>query len=320
MNFINFLNFLSFFKKKYFWAALYSILLAAFTLYVVMDTFVITRVYAVVQPKSVDTAVIPGNSDAPPTTEPQTEPATKVITENSYSDENISVTITEYREYDTDIYAADIKLSSVDYLKTAFADNSYGKNVTAATSETAEENNAVLAINGDFYGVQTRGYVIRNGELYRSTVGKNGEDIVIWKDGSFGIIKEREIPASSLIEKGALHVLSFGPALLNGGAVAVTRGEEVERAQASNPRTAVGIIGDLHYLFIVSDGRTRKSAGLSLYELAEFMKKMGASVAYNLDGGGSATMYFNGRVINNPTENGKVFAERKVSDIVYIGY
>ena len=69
---------------------------------------------------------------------------------------------------------------------------------------------------------------------------------------------------------------------------------------------------------MVSDGRTDESEGLSLYELATFMESLGVKAAYNLDGGGSSTMYFNGKVINNPTTNGKI-KEREVSDIVYIG-
>lgn len=88
---------------------------------------------------------------------------------------------------------------------------------------------------------------------------------------------------------------------------------------SSNPRTAIGIIDDLHYVFVVSDGRTSESDGLSLYELASFMKELGVKYAYNLDGGGSSTLYFNGEVINNPTTTGRS-GERSVSDIVYIGY
>ena len=63
-----------------------------------------------------------------------------------------------------------------------------------------------------------------------------------------------------------------------------------------------------------------ESAGLSLSQLAEFMKCLGVVTAYNLDGGGSSTMYFNGEIINNPTTNGRSIKERSVSDIVYIGY
>jgi exopolysaccharide biosynthesis protein len=71
---------------------------------------------------------------------------------------------------------------------------------------------------------------------------------------------------------------------------------------------------------VVSDGRTTESVGLSLLQLAEIMDQLGCEQAYNLDGGGSTTMYFNGEVINNPTSNGRKSKERSVSDIVYIGY
>ncbi|MBR1691659.1 MAG: phosphodiester glycosidase family protein, partial [Lachnospiraceae bacterium] len=112
------------------------------------------------------------------------------------------------------------------------------------------------------------------------------------------------------------------PALLTGGEVSVTENEEVGKAKASNPRTAIGIYKDhgdgIHIMFVVSDGRTDASEGLSLYELAAFMQTLGADTAYNLDGGGSSTMYYDGKVINNPTTNGNI-KERSVSDIVYIG-
>jgi len=311
---------MKFLKKKFVWAISYAVLLTAFTLYMVMDTFVIARVYTVV-PSEAD-AVFNSNQTNESALTESSEPETqsKIITDNSYIDENISVTITQYREYNTDIYVADVKISSVDYLQTAFADNSYGRNVTAATSETAKNNNAILAINGDFYGAQEKGYVLRNGELYRDSVGSAKDDLVIWKDGSFGIIKEDEVSASDIADKGALQILSFGPAVLIDGSISVSQKEEVVRAQSSNPRTAIGIIDNLHYIFLVSDGRTRQSAGLSLYHLARFMQGLGAITAYNLDGGGSATMYFNGKVINHPTTDGNTFEERHVSDIVYIGY
>lgn len=71
---------------------------------------------------------------------------------------------------------------------------------------------------------------------------------------------------------------------------------------------------------VVADGRTEESQGLSLYQMAEVLKAYGAQTAYNLDGGGSSTLYFNGQVINKPTTNGNTISEREVSDIVYIGY
>jgi len=140
------------------------------------------------------------------------------------------------------------------------------------------------------------------------------------KHGSFEIINESAITLEELLRKGAYNVLSFGPALLDDYKIIVDTNTEVGKSMSSNPRTAIGIIDKNHYVFVVSDGRTSKSTGLSLYELSTFLKSLNVKTAYNLDGGGSSTMYFNGKVINNPTTNGRNISERSVSDIVYIGY
>ena len=136
---------------------------------------------------------------------------------------------------------------------------------------------------------------------------------------SFKIIYENEVSADQLVKDGVVNLLAFGPALVENGEIVVNTKSEVGQSMASNPRTAIGIIDENHYIIIVSDGRTSESQGLSLYELAEVMKSYGVKTAYNLDGGGSSTMYFNGQVINKPTTNGNI-SERAVSDIVYIGY
>ncbi len=327
--------------KKYIWAILYGIVLTAFTVYVALDTFVIERVYTEI-PQSSPTmtpanlptktpeaglTVTPVAEAAEGNTAPETAPvATPVITpfeevrtETEYWDETIHVVLNEYREYDTAIYVAEVTLSSPEYLKTALAKGAYGRNLTEKTSEMAEANQAILAINGDYYGARERGYVLRNGVLYRETADGETEDLVIYADGSFGIISEAQVSARSLSEAGAMQVLSFGPALVTEGSISVTEEEEVGLAMASNPRTAIGELGELHYVFVVSDGRTKESAGLTLYELAEFMQTLGVATAYNLDGGGSATMVFQGKVVNQPTTNGRSIKERSVSDIVYIG-
>ncbi len=320
--------------KKYCWAILYSVFLIAFTVYLALDTFVITTVYQIVD--ETDSAFLSADSDEDAASarsnseasSSESESGSDVdqsvmeveTTENSYQDGNISIMITEYYENDTAIYVADITLSSAKYLQTSLAQSSYGHNVTEKTSEIAESAGAILAINGDNYGSRERGYVIRSGVLYRSQSASDQEDLVIYSDGSFDIISEDEITAEELLENGAVQTFSFGPALVVDGNVSVSRNEEVGKAKASNPRTAIGVIDDLHYVLVVSDGRTSESAGLSLSELAEFMKGLGVQTAYNLDGGGSSTMYFNGEITNNPTSDGRSIKEMSVSDIVYIGY
>ena len=290
--------------KKNLFSVIYTIILILFTIYVIMDTFVIKKNYSTVE----------NNSDS--------KDSTGIIKSNSttYEDDNIKITLKEYRENNTNIYVADIVVSDSKYLKTAFANNIYGKNIVDKTSSIANNVNAIIAINGDYYGVQEKGYVLKNGVIYRNTIANNQEDLVIYKDGTFEVINERDISLEELLEKGAYNVLSFGPGLIIDNKISITTDEEVSKSMNSNPRTAIGIIDNNHYVFVVSDGRTSESAGLSLYELATFMKSLGCTTAYNLDGGGSSTMYFNGNLVNNPTTNGRKINERGVSDIVYIGY
>ena len=248
--------------------------------------------------------------------------AAEVTTDNSgssqdYQDDNIKITYTQYTTNDTTIHVADVQLSSAEYLKTAFANDTYGKNVTQTTSDIAAANKAILAINGDYYGVQEKGYVIRNGVLYREEAGTN-DVLCIYGDGSMKIVDPSTVTAQELLDQGVWQAFSFGPGLVADGQIPISLDTEVGRAKASNPRTAIGIIDDLHYVFVVSDGRSDDSEGLSLYELATFMQQLGVKTAYNLDGGGSSTMYFNGEVVNNPS-SGFRDEERSVSDIIYIG-
>ena len=72
-------------------------------------------------------------------------------------------------------------------------------------------------------------------------------------------------------------------------------------------------------LAVIDGRRSSHSNGAPLAAAARFMISLGCVDAVNLDGGGSSTMYFGGKVINKPTTNGKKISEREVSDIVYIG-
>ncbi|VTT23959.1 phosphodiester glycosidase family protein [Streptococcus gordonii] len=296
------------FKKSYVYASVFGLLLTASFSYSMLKTFVLSEPITTVKANT--------TSSSASTT------ATNVSTsDTSYSDDNISITLTEKTVSNTQVYIADITVSSAEYLKTALAQNTYGTNVTAKTSVTAANNNAILAVNGDYYGANSTGYVIRNGVVYRDTVREDSSngDLAIYKDGSFKIIYEDEISADQLVKDGVVNLLAFGPSLVENGEIVVDTNSEVGQSMASNPRTAIGIIDENHYIIVVSDGRTSESQGLSLYELAEVMKSYGVKTAYNLDGGGSSTLYFNGQVINKPTTNGNI-SERAVSDIVYIGY
>ena len=299
-------------KKPYLYASVLGLLLTSSFTYSMLKTFVLAETISTVS-----------NTSSTSNTAAASQAAKNAqVTDTSYSDGNISVTLTEKTVNETQVYVADITLSSSDYLKTALAQNSYGTNVTAKTSVTAAENNAILAVNGDYYGANSSGYVIRNGVVYRDSVREDASngDLAIYKDGSFKIIYEDQVSANQLVQDGVVNLLAFGPSLVENGEISVDTNTEVGQAMSSNPRTAIGIIDENHYIIIVSDGRTSESKGLSLYQMAEVMKSYGVKTAYNLDGGGSSTLYFKGQVINKPTTGGSKISERAVSDIVYIGY
>lgn len=291
-------------RKSRWW--LYYPVLLGFTAFVLLDTFVIPRRYG--------SAEVSADSAAEPVST-----AAVTQTENSYEDEHLRVELQEYRVEDTTVYVADITVLSGSGLQTALAEDTYGRNITETTSSIAAAHQAVIAVNGDYYGARNTGYVIRNGTLYRAQAGTDRQDLVIDSDGSFSFVQESEVTAQELLGSGAQQVFSFGPALVRNGSVCVTTGAEVGRSMQSNPRTAVGILGKDHYVLVVSDGRTAESAGLSLYELAGFLQSLGVQQGYNLDGGGSSTMVFCGRVVNQPTTTGNSIKERRVSDIVYFG-
>ena len=312
--------------KRHFASMVFALILAAYTVYAALDTFVIVRVLT---PDTLPTATAEASTApteaptaVPTATESPAEQATTapISTDTEYHDDQIDIVLTTMRVENTTVYVADVQLADISLLKTALAGNTYARNLTETTSVQAANAGAILAINGDYYGAQERGYVLRNGVLYRASAQSGTDALVIGADGNFRIINEGETSADTLVREGAWQVLTFGPALSSGGQVTVSSSDEVGRAMTSNPRTAIGQISEGHYLLVVSDGRTKESTGLSLRQLAELMQSLGAQIAYNLDGGGSSTIVFQVRVVNNPTTNGRSIRERSVSDIVYIGY
>lgn len=294
-------------KKACIWGGIvYGLILTAFTVFLLMDTFVITRVYSYAE------STVPAAQDVPI--------LTMVDTLHEYDDGNISVTVSLYRGFDSDIYVADIVLSSPSQLRTAFARDAYGRNIKEQPSEIAERVGAILAVNGDYYGAQESGFVLRNGVIYRTSRSKQQEELAIYQDGSIAVINDRNADLQSLLDDGVVQVLSFGPTLVEEGEISVQQSELRGKDKTRNPRTAIGYADGLHYVFLVADGRTETSDGLTILELAEVMEYLGAETAYNLDGGGSSCMVFDGEVVNQPTTSGERVKEREVSDIVYIGY
>ena len=180
----------------------------------------------------------------------------------------------------------------------------------------------MFAINGDYYGFRDTGIVIRNGVVFRDEGAREG--LAFYRGRHVKVYDETATTADAARRRRRLE-----HALLRPGAAGRRRDrstgiEDVEvdtnvgnhSIQGEQPRTAVGVIDDNHLVFVVVDGRSPGySAGVTMTGLAEIMQGLGATTAYNIDGGGSSTMYFNGALVNNPLGRDK---ERGTSDILYI--
>ena len=251
---------------------------------------------------------------------------TPVLTDTSYVSADSSITISTVVTGSGDsavtYYVADVVLTDATTLQSAFADNSFGENIIENTSDIAQDNNAIFAINGDYYGFRDTGIVIRNGVVFREEGARQG--LAFYRDGTVKVYDETTTTADQLVADGVYNTLSFGPAVVVDGEIpAGIEDFEVDTnfgnhsIQGEQPRTAVGIISPNHLVFVVVDGRSPGySAGVTMTGLAEIMQGLGATTAYNIDGGGSSTMYFNGQLVNNPLGEGQ---ERGTSDILYIG-
>ncbi|GAA1621537.1 phosphodiester glycosidase family protein [Actinoplanes couchii] len=218
-------------------------------------------------------------------------------------------------------FVADVRVTDATIVKSAFANDQFGENIIANPSEIAASAGAVLAINGDYYGFRDTGIVIRNGVTFRDSGARQG--LAFYADGTMKLYDETATSADRLIADGVWNTLSFGPGLVDGGK-AIDGIDQVEvdtnfgnhSIQGQQPRTGVGLIDANHLLFVVVDGRSKGySRGVTMPEFAEIFVGLGATTAYNLDGGGSSAMIFRDELVNNPLGKGQ---ERGTSDILYV--
>lgn len=237
---------------------------------------------------------------------------------DSYYSDAVSVTVTTVetslgKNLPVAYVLADIYVQDVTCFRTALSSGAYHSE-RQYTKVIAAENNAIVAISGDFYDFsKRRGLVVRNGIWYRQTLGVNEDIMAMYYDGTMETVRAQDIDVDALREKMPYQIWSFGPALLTEDGGIPERYNS--KLKARNPRSSMGYYEPGHYCFILVDGRKADySVGLSLPELSELFQSLGCKAAYNLDGGGTAVMANLDGVLSKPSGKG-----RPVSDIVYVG-
>ena len=239
------------------------------------------------------------------------------ITDESYRSENLYIELTtrsytsDYKDYRQTYHVMHVYVRDIGSLKSVFAKDTYGKGINEAFMSMVERSGAISAINTDFYnfGRHPKSMLIRNGLLYGHEVSDEYDLCVINFDGTMDVYKKGKSPDGyALLKSGAMHTFCFGPMLLRGGSE-LSEYEDVGR----DPRTCIGMVEPGHYVFLVCEGRSDSAKGFTYEELASLMLEEGCSVAYNLDGGDSSQMAFLGKLVNDPSGEG-----RSLSDIFYI--
>jgi hypothetical protein len=218
-------------------------------------------------------------------------------------------------------YVADVYLNDIKDLMGCVLFDEEGA-ISKGTPEDvmAGIDDVLFLVNTDFMRSRKWGLYVRGGKVYRNKPTTGIDVCAINKDGKMEILDGDTLDADKLVNEGNVwHVLTFGPSLLNADGTPrnnnadfrindnYSRHDEDESVSsvgflAPNPRTAIGQAEDGHYVIVSVDGRASwYSRGMRFPELSHLMYEEGCRVAYNLDGGGSVFMYFDGKAVNSNT-------------------
>ena len=250
---------------------------------------------------------------------------------DSYQDLTITVTTGTGGYLTSRYWYADILLSDPSQIRTMAAsmDGAFDTVGQMEGLRIAERSGAVVAINGDCWKTDEKrgmGFVVRQGILYEDHL----DPIEKWKailmdvllineDGDFVALRQPEEGSirSRVKGKRILNAFTFGPVLVeNGAAVTDFRGSDRwfdMRPDEPRQRMCICQAGPLHYKVICCAGNFGEFTGLTLPQFTELVGTMGVRTAYNLDGGDSTLLYFNGARLN---EFGSK-TQRKLMDIIY---
>ena len=253
------------------------------------------------------------------------------IGENTYTDSTISVSVGTGTWKNTDYWYADITVKDPSQIRTLAAsiDGSFREVGQFDAERLADRSNAVLAINGDYYSSSEKrglGYIVRQGILYQNNLERPDKNepllmdiLVINEDGDFiGLHQPTKDTVFSLIRgKRALNTFAFGPILVEGGRIVedfygADRWFDMDWNKP-HQRIAICQVAPLQYKVVCCAGPYLKDAGLTIREFARLVASLNVLTAYNLDGGDSTIIWFNGKKINDFGYK----SQRKLTDIIY---
>ncbi len=239
------------------------------------------------------------------------------FSENGYVDESIELRLETIKKDGVVYRVARVSIAHPSQLRTATA-GKLTSSRPALISSMAGKNNAVIAINANYMAndpVKTS-YEYRMGQKVRAKLNRTKDLLIIDENADFNLfVKSRKEEVDAFLQSGRqiINAFTFGPALVKDGELLRLDAEYGYNPKGDEPRMAIGQTSPLNYVMVLAEGRSKDSLGVSHEELANFMFDLGCMQAFNLDGGNSATMVFNGGYYQNKT----IANERAQSDMIY---
>ncbi len=213
-------------------------------------------------------------------------------------------------------YFNEVKIAHPSQFRRFLADGQYGSERQYLTTQMAASVNAVSATNGDYYKYRDIGSVIYNGQVYRSDntldlcmIDDRGEMLLV-QDRTF---RSREELEAYVQENNVRFSLAFGPIMIEDHKIVVPYEYEVGEINQNYSRAALADLGDLHYLVVVNTFEGDLEDMPTLRDFARILQSFGCEKAYALDGGQTAVLVMNDKMISTPSYG----SQRMVSDMIY---
>lgn len=234
-----------------------------------------------------------------------------------YLDDTI-LAITWKQVIDGGVYTfSEVKIAHPSQFRRFLAGGEFGSDKLFVTTEMAQSVNAVVASSGDFYSYRQAGTLVYDGTVRRVN---NGLVDTCYIDQNGDLLFSRRYDdadaeqAQRFVDKNSvLFSLAFGPVLIEDGQVVTPDSYAVGEINDHYPRSALCQLGKLHYLLAVVNGEGNATFVPTIHSFARNLQSRGIQRAYALDGGQTAVIAMNGKLIN-----AVLFGyQRRISDIIY---
>lgn len=236
-------------------------------------------------------------------------------TVNYYLDETIFAVTWKQVISDTVYTISEVKIADPSQFRRFLSDGVYASGSKYVGTDLASSVNAVVASSGDYYSFRNMGIIVYDSQLMRAE-GRLMDSCFIDRDGNLLFLHKGEMMDPEEMERfvadnGVRFSLAFGPVLVEDGEVLeIPVVYPVGEGDVCNPRAALCQLDELHYLVVMVSAEPPYEYGHTLDQFAAVLRSFGAVQAYNLDGGGTATLVMNDKLMNY------VF-QRMISDIIY---